>query len=109
MLDRAAERNLSAGEAWPGSPMAWGSYRGVVGLLTMRHCPCFWATERISVTHCGFHVVWELNALWLCSSQEAALGIASWEGCVYVTWMSGEKAAQRRVGAVSVVGARAVT
>lgn len=109
MLGRAAERNVSVGEAWPGSAMARGSYQGVVGLLIIRHCPCFWATKRISVTHCGFRVVWELNALWLCSSQEAAPGIASWEGCVYVMWMSGEKAAQRRAGAVSVVGTPAVT
>lgn len=43
------------------------------------------------------------------AALEAALGIAGWEGCVYMMWISAKKVAWRRIDAVYVMGTPAVT
>lgn len=54
---------------WPQAPTV-RKERDEVSAI--RHCPCSWATQRISVTDYEFHMFWGWNALWLCSTQEAA-------------------------------------
>lgn len=71
--------------------------RGEVSVI--RHCPCSWAAQRISVPDYEFHMAWVWNTLWLCSTQEAAPGTASWESCVGRKQISEKKAAGRRIDA----------
>lgn len=65
-------------------------------VLVIRHWPCSWAIQRISVTGYEFHMFWGWNALWLCSIQEAAPGIDNWESCMDRKQISGKKGAGRR-------------